>query len=114
MDSKCKLESTIWVCILEKLSTSSLHQYAIYVTGHFLLTLLLMKPLKAAAPSRVVAVSSSAHNIADVLGIDQMKHSQFTEENYSRMGSYGRSKLYNILFARELGKRLKGKMACTP
>ncbi|ELT94178.1 hypothetical protein CAPTEDRAFT_139374, partial [Capitella teleta] len=76
--------------------------------GHFVLTLLLIEPLKAAAPSRVVQVSSSVHSFADALGFNQMMMKDFTEDTYSRMGSYGRSKLYNILFVQELAKRLQG------
>ncbi|ELU06042.1 hypothetical protein CAPTEDRAFT_188568 [Capitella teleta] len=76
--------------------------------GHFLLTVLLVEPLKAAAPSRVVAVSSLGHIFADALGLDQFMYDQYTEESYGRIGSYGRSKMYNILFAKELARRLKG------
>ena len=74
-----------------------------------MLTLLLIEPLKAASSSRVIAVASNAHMFADALGFDQMKFDQFNKESYGYgWGQYGRSKLYNILFARELGKRLTG------
>ncbi|ELU09751.1 hypothetical protein CAPTEDRAFT_225687 [Capitella teleta] len=76
--------------------------------GHFLLTLLMIDRLKAAAPSRVVVVSSNAHRDAETLGLDQMHFSHYSEENFSSWRNYGRSKLYNILFAKELARRLEG------
>jgi NAD(P)-dependent dehydrogenase (short-subunit alcohol dehydrogenase family) len=73
--------------------------------GHFLLTSLLLGPLRAGAPSRIVVVASHAHKQAR-RGLD------FTdlqsERKYSPMAAYARSKLANIYFARELARRLDG------
>ncbi|ELT86992.1 hypothetical protein CAPTEDRAFT_207048 [Capitella teleta] len=83
-------------------------QVGINHLGHFLLTVLLVEPLKAAAPSRVVTVSSRGTKQADELGFDKLRRDQHTEETYVRMAAYGRSKLYNVLFSKELARRLGG------
>ncbi|CAD5116720.1 DgyrCDS5578 [Dimorphilus gyrociliatus] len=71
--------------------------------GHFLLTNLLIDKLKTSAPSRVVTVSSLAH-MSGTVEFDNFRG----EKGYSRINSYGNSKLMNILFAKELGRRLEG------
>jgi NAD(P)-dependent dehydrogenase (short-subunit alcohol dehydrogenase family) len=69
----------------------------------FLLTNLLRDTLKASAPSRVVTVSSGAHQGAKVKFDDlQLTH------GYGMWRAYGRSKLMNLLFTRELARRLAG------
>ena len=73
--------------------------------GHFLLTALLLDRLKASAPSRIVVVASDASRYAwRGLDFDDL----MTERRYGPMKAYGRSKLANILFARELARRLEG------
>lgn len=71
--------------------------------GHFLLTNLLLDLIKAASPSRIVVVSSEAHKFGRINRDDLM-----SEKAYSKYSAYGQSKLANILFAKELGKRLEG------
>lgn len=71
--------------------------------GHFLLTNLLLDLLKASAPSRIVVVSSFAHLIGTI-----KKHDLNSEKSYQKHLVYAQSKLANILFAREIAKRLKG------
>lgn len=71
--------------------------------GHFLLTNLLTDTLKASAPSRVVHVSSKLHHIGEIIRNDLQ-----AEKSYSYLKVYCNSKLANILFSRELAKRLKG------
>jgi retinol dehydrogenase 12 len=71
--------------------------------GHFLLTNLLLDLLKAGAPSRVVVVSSLFHIVGKIRRSDLMG-----EKFYFRWFAYASSKLANILFARELAKRLEG------
>ncbi|CAM4315637.1 oxidoreductase [Deinococcus marmoris] len=63
--------------------------------GHFLLTQLLMPALLAAAPSRVVALSSSGHRRSDIVWDDI----QFERRPYDRWDAYGQSKTANALFA---------------
>ena len=75
--------------------------------GHFLLTDLVLDLLRAAAPSRIVVVASDAHKFArGGLDFDDLQH----ERGYGVMGMkvYGRSKLANILYTRELARRLDG------
>jgi NAD(P)-dependent dehydrogenase (short-subunit alcohol dehydrogenase family) len=70
--------------------------------GPFLLTQLLQPLLVAAAPSRVVNVSSTAHKQARKgLDFDDLQ----SEQGYRGFSAYGRSKLANILFTRELARR---------
>jgi len=70
--------------------------------GHFLLTLLLAPALLAAAPSRVVNLSSGGHVISDVLWDDP----GFERRPYDKWVAYGQSKTANVLFAVELERRL--------
>lgn len=71
--------------------------------GHFLLTNLLLDQLKASAPSRIVTVSSLAHKFGRI-NRDDIN----SEKSYNKWEAYGQSKLANILFTRELAKRLAG------
>ncbi|XP_073853704.1 retinol dehydrogenase 12 isoform X3 [Macaca fascicularis] len=71
--------------------------------GHFLLTYLLLERLKVSAPARVVNVSSVVHHIGKI-----RFHDLQSEKRYSRGFAYCHSKLANILFTRELAKRLQG------
>lgn len=71
--------------------------------GHFLLTNLLLEKLKASAPSRIVNVSSLVHKY----GIIDKNDLQF-EKAFTEGAAYSNSKLANILFSRELAKRLEG------
>jgi NAD(P)-dependent dehydrogenase (short-subunit alcohol dehydrogenase family) len=70
--------------------------------GHFALTGRLMDLLLATEGSRVVTVSSMAHKWG---GID-FDDLQWEKRNYSKGGSYGQSKLANLLFTYELQRRL--------
>jgi NAD(P)-dependent dehydrogenase (short-subunit alcohol dehydrogenase family) len=71
--------------------------------GHFYLTNLLLPQLKASAPSRIVNLTSVGHHYA-VGGIkwDDLQR----ERRYRVMDVYGQSKLANLLFTRELARRL--------
>lgn len=71
--------------------------------GHFLLTNLLLDLLKTNAPSRIIVVSSSADKIGKINKEDLMH-----ERSYWRWLAYGQSKLANILFVKELTKKLEG------
>jgi NAD(P)-dependent dehydrogenase (short-subunit alcohol dehydrogenase family) len=72
--------------------------------GHFLLTELLRDRLIASAPSRVVVVASDAHKSARK-GLD---FDDLQSTHYRGFSVYSKSKLANILFARELARRLDG------
>jgi retinol dehydrogenase 12 len=71
--------------------------------GPFLLTNLLLDKLKASRPSRIVNVSSVTHRGA-LLDFDDLQG----ERSFGGMRAYGKSKLCNILFTRELARRLDG------
>lgn len=73
--------------------------------GTFLLTQLLLERLKASAPARVVTVASRAHT--RVRGIDFAVLRQPTQGT-GGLPEYGVSKLANVLFSAELGRRLAG------
>ena len=70
--------------------------------GHFLATCLLVPALRAAAPSRVVSVSSRGHRMSPVVFEDI----QFERRPYDKWQSYGQAKTANILFAVGLDSRL--------
>lgn len=71
----------------------------------FLLTNLLIDRVKESAPARVVNVASSAHRFAG----GRFDFDALTREKKHRgMRTYGQSKLANILFTRELARRLAG------
>jgi len=73
--------------------------------GHFYLTNLLTERLQAGAPARVVSVTSVGHHAAfGGLRFDDLQ----SEKRYEGMEVYCRSKLANVLFIRELAKRLQG------
>ena len=78
-----------------------------FATNHmayFLMTLGLRQSLHAAAPARVVNTSSEAHRRSS-LDFDDLQ----CKTNYRAFTAYGRSKLCNILFTRELSRRWVGK-----
>ncbi len=83
--------------------------------GHFLLTNLLLDRLKECGPSRVVNVSSSAHNFGKI-DFDCLKIHKTLGLGTSFMETaqvYSDSKLCNVLFTHELAKRLRGtKVTC--
>ncbi|XP_022361141.1 retinol dehydrogenase 12 [Enhydra lutris kenyoni] len=71
--------------------------------GHFLLTHLLLERLKASTPARVVNLSSVVHHAGKI-----HFHDLQSEKHYSRGLAYCHSKLANVLFTRELARRLQG------
>src|SRR6188768_2568676 len=77
-----------------------------FATNHmayFILTLALRPSLIAAAPSRVINTASDAHRSAK-LDFEDLQ----CEKKYRAFTAYGRSKLSNILFTRELARKLAG------
>uniref|UniRef100_A0A7S3H494 Uncharacterized protein n=1 Tax=Spumella elongata TaxID=89044 RepID=A0A7S3H494_9STRA len=78
--------------------------------GHFYLTQLLKEKLLTTpnTAGRIVALSSSAHNMGKVLPSDL----HYTKGRpYKGWEAYGQSKLANLLFAKGLADRLKGTPA---
>jgi len=77
-----------------------------FATNHvsyFVLTHLLREPLIRAAPARIVNTASEAHRRARLDFSDLQ-----SEKGYRGFAVYGRSKLANILFTRELARRMEG------
>lgn len=70
--------------------------------GHFALTALLWPSLVAAEGARVVTVASVAHHFGKVR-LDDL----CWEKGYSRWPAYAQSKLCNLLFAKELARRVE-------
>jgi NAD(P)-dependent dehydrogenase (short-subunit alcohol dehydrogenase family) len=74
--------------------------------GYFLLTVLLVERLQASAPARIVNTASDAHKSSGGrLDFDNLQ----AEKRFSIMRAYGSSKLANLLFTRELARRLEGR-----
>lgn len=73
--------------------------------GHFALTLGLLPLLNKAPAARVVSVSSMAHNWTPGLDFDDL---DWTRRKYRRWQAYGDSKIANLYFSFELGRRLAG------
>lgn len=71
--------------------------------AHFLLTNLLLDLLKQSSPSRIVNVSSLAHTRGEIKVADLN-----SEQSYDSGKAYSQSKLANVLFTRELARRLEG------
>ncbi|XP_048209346.1 retinol dehydrogenase 14 [Perognathus longimembris pacificus] len=78
-------------------------QFGVNHLGHFLLTHLLLGLLKSSAPSRIVVVSSKLYKYGDI-NFEDLN----SEQSYNKSFCYSRSKLANILFTRELARRLEG------
>ncbi|WP_299322962.1 oxidoreductase [Parasphingopyxis sp.] len=78
-------------------------QFGTNHVGHFLLTNLLSPTLIAAAPSRVVNLSSRGHH-RDSVHFDDL---HFADRDYDKWQAYGQSKTANVLFTVGLDKRLR-------
>jgi NAD(P)-dependent dehydrogenase (short-subunit alcohol dehydrogenase family) len=75
--------------------------FAVNHLAPFLLTNLVLDRLKASAPSRIVTVASAAHR-GQRIDVEHLGGRQ----DWTMARAYGRSKLCNILFTRELALRL--------
>ena len=71
--------------------------------GHFALTGQLLKLLISTKASRIVNVSSGAHNFGN-LDFDDLN---WEKRNYAQWTAYGDSKLANLYFTYELDRKLK-------
>lgn len=78
--------------------------FAVNHLAPFLLTNLLLERLRASAPARIVTTSSDAHGSGRI-DFDDLDG----ERSWSTWRAYGTSKLANILFTRELARRLEGE-----
>lgn len=86
-------------------------QFGVNHLGHFLLSVLLLPRLRASSPGsghedqgrvRIVTLTSVAYSFSRI-DFDDLR----CERNYKPLMSYSRSKLANMLFTRELARRLQ-------
>ncbi len=78
--------------------------------GHFALTGLVLPKLLATPASRIVTVSSSSYQLnRGRINFDDLQ----SEQHYGRWAAYAQSKLANLLFMRELQRKLEAMHADT-
>jgi len=77
--------------------------FAVNYLAYFLLTNLLVDLLKQSAPARIVNLTSAVHRTAR-LDFGNLQG----EKKYHRDSVYARSKLADIIFTKELARRLEG------
>lgn len=77
--------------------------FALNHLSYFLLTVLLLDTLKSSAPSRIINVSSDAHQ-GGKINLDDL----MLTRKFSAFGAYSASKLANILFTYQLDEILSG------
>ena len=73
--------------------------------GPFLLTQLLLDRIKRSAPARIVTVASRAHTRVSGIDFDAVQKPTIGKAG---LPEYGVSKLANVMFSAELGRRLAG------
>jgi NAD(P)-dependent dehydrogenase (short-subunit alcohol dehydrogenase family) len=83
-------------------------QFAVNHLAPFLLTNLLLDTMKPSAPARIINVSSQMHQRT---GFDF--ENLEGEQNYHARGIYAQTKLANVLFTKELARRLQGGTGVT-
>ena len=87
--------------------------WAVNHVGPFLLTMLLLNRLKESAPARIITTASHGHKMAKMginfndLGAEQL-YRPLKKLTGGPTVRYSQTKLANILFTAELGKRLEG------
>lgn len=77
--------------------------FAVNHLAPFLLTYLLTDRIMASAPARIINVSSEAHRQGR-MRFDDLEG----KKKWSSFGSYAQSKLANVLFTRELARKING------
>lgn len=78
--------------------------FALNHLGYFLFTTLLLELIEASAPARIVNVASTAHLVAD-FDLDDLQ----SERRLPGLPTYAMTKLCNVLFTKELARRLDPK-----
>lgn len=95
----------VMACPLTRTAQGCEMQFGTNHIGHFLLTCLLVPALLAAAPARVVNLSSGGHKYSAMDFVDP----HFNTRPYDTWIAYGQSKTANALFAVALNKRLAAR-----
>jgi NAD(P)-dependent dehydrogenase (short-subunit alcohol dehydrogenase family) len=94
----------VMACPLQRTAQGFEMQFGTNHLGHFLFTCLLAPALIAAAPGRVVNLSSAGHKFAK-LNFDDP---DYRTRDYDKWQAYGESKTANVLFSVALDARLQG------
>lgn len=93
----------IMACPMARVGPGWESQFGVNHMGHFALTMGLMPLLRATPDARVVALSSTAHKLTDILWDDV----QYETSDYDKWQAYGQAKTANALFANGLSRRLR-------
>ncbi|XP_060849468.1 retinol dehydrogenase 12-like isoform X2 [Rhopalosiphum padi] len=78
-------------------------QFGVNHLGHFLFTSLLLPRIRNSTPARIINVSSMAHARGSI-NFEDIN----SDKNYSAIAAYSQSKLANVLFSKELARKLEG------
>ena len=79
-------------------------QFGVNHLGHFVLTNLLLERMVKCAPARIINVSSSGHYMfGGNMDLDDL---DWKKRKFNKEMAYGQSKLANVLFTKELHRRL--------
>lgn len=73
--------------------------------GHYVFTAHLMNNLLAAAPARIINLTSSAHRLSPF----RLHDPCFEQEEYNKLAAYGQSKTANVLMTLELDRRFRDR-----
>jgi NAD(P)-dependent dehydrogenase (short-subunit alcohol dehydrogenase family) len=92
----------VMACPLTRTADGFELQFGTNHLGHFLFTNLLVPSLLAAAPARVVNLSSSGHRFSNV----DFEDTNYERRPYDKWEAYGQSKTANVLFSVALNHRL--------
>jgi NAD(P)-dependent dehydrogenase (short-subunit alcohol dehydrogenase family) len=91
----------VMACPLMRTADGLEMQFGTNHVGHFLLTARLMPALRAAAPSRIVNLSSAGHKF----GAMNLDDPNYEQRDYNKWVAYGESKTANVLFTVGLEQR---------
>ena len=91
----------VMACPLMRTTDGLEMQFGTNHVGHFLLTARLMPALRAAAPSRIVNLSSAGHRFGAV----NLDDPNYKQREYNKWVAYGESKTANVLFTVGLERR---------
>jgi NAD(P)-dependent dehydrogenase (short-subunit alcohol dehydrogenase family) len=90
-------------------------QFAVNHLAYFILGNLLLPLLQSSAPARLVNVSSSLHHAGkvDFENLQSEKRYEFNPVGGAGWGCYANTKLMNVLFTREMARRLGANTTVT-
>jgi len=95
----------VMACPLARTADGFELQFGTNHLGHFLFSCLIAPALLAAAPSRVVNLSSTGHKFGTV----DFEDPNYQNRDYEKWSAYGQSKTANALFSVALNNRLSAR-----